>query len=112
MERSQSLVAGCDGTLPRFFQMGKKQTHKIGREIDGRQSLQGLAELRCDKGEEQDQGIAVTTLCVACEVTFAYKVLQEETSYPDSQRNGITHALPPRRSVQIAGWLHAVVPVS
>jgi hypothetical protein len=76
MERSQSLVPGCDGALSRFLQVGKKQTHKISGEIDGRQSLQGLVELRGDKGEEQDQGIAVTALGVACQVAFPYKVLQ------------------------------------
>jgi hypothetical protein len=64
MERSQSLVAGCDGALSRFFQVGKKQTHKFSGEIDGRQSLQGLVELRGDKAEEQDQGIAGN--CVGC----------------------------------------------
>jgi hypothetical protein len=68
MERRQSLVAGCDRALTRFFQILEKQAQKIGGKIDHGQTVYGGLQLSGNEGTEQGKRISVTVLRVARQV--------------------------------------------
>lgn len=96
MNRGQPLVASGNRTLPRLFQIGQEEAYQIRRYSDHGQPVYGLVQLAGDERDQQGKCIAVTALCVACQIALGYQVFEQKTPHPRPQQRRVIHTVPPR----------------